>query len=109
MCADRSGSGCPTRPGLSSPVHWKGKLPEERPRSGGRERFPQATGAIVLRLPEEFSASALLVGAQRRNKPSRVSATVLPVERQREKKGDVLGGPRKRPQPAWTVRLRNRT
>src|SRR5512135_2840125 len=109
MCADRSGSGCPAQPGLLNLVRSKGIRPVERPRSCGREPFPQATGATVLRLTEDCSASALPVGARRRNKPSTASAKVLPAERRREKQGNVLEGPKIRLRPAWTAQLQNQT
>src|ERR1700688_3803238 len=106
MCADRSGSGWQAQPGWLSPVRWKEILPEERPRSCDRERFPRATGVIVFRLPEDFSVSVLPDEARRRNKPSMASAKVLPVERRRKKQGNVLEEPRKRLRPACTARLR---
>src|SRR5579864_3782645 len=109
MCANRSENGCLEQPDLSSPNHSKGKLPGERPRSGGRERFLPATGAIVLQLPETFLATALPAEARRRNKSSRAWATVLPAEHRRKRQGNDPGEPRKRLPPAWTVRLPNRT
>src|ERR1700722_4573745 len=109
MCADRSGSGWPALPGLWNPVRWKEILRGEHPQSGVRGRFPRATGAIALLLPEKFSAAPPPAGEPRRSKSNTVSAKVSPAEGRRKRPGNVLEEPRKRLGRAWKARLRNRT
>src|SRR6202035_4963947 len=95
------------QPDSSSPGRLKGRHPAERPQSDDRERFLPATGAIILQLPEYFSASGLPDEARRQNKSSRVGATVSAAERPRKRRGSVPEGVRKRRPPAWTALLRN--